>query len=219
MSNVCGTRPRPAWPGAPPQIVRTCAERDPSVSGFTLIELLFTIAALAVLVGMAIPIGGDAVDELRTAAAARYVASRIATARMDAIKRSTPVGVRFQPASSDYSFRCHADGNGNGVRTTDIVAGVDPPLGVSERLRDSFPGVWFELMPGLPDVDGVLDGRSDGVRIGTSRILTLGTDGTATSGTLYVRGRRSQYAVRVLGATGRTRVLKYDSGSRTWISH
>ena len=48
--------------------------------------------------------------------------------------------------------------------------------------------------------------------IGPAKILTMSPDGTATSGTLYLRGARSQYAVRVLGATGRTRVLKYDRG-------
>ena len=37
----------------------------------------------------------------------------------------------------------------------------------------------------------------------------MSADGTATSGTLYVRGRRVQYAVRVLGVTGRTRMLQY----------
>ena len=59
---------------------------------------------------------------------------------------------------------------------------------------------------------------TDGVRIGTAKILTMSADGTATSGTLYLQGRRAQDAVRVLGATGRTRVLKYDTGRRTWIN-
>jgi len=78
--------------------------------------------------------------------------------------------------------------------------------------------VRFGLLPGLPDVDGVADGGTEGVRIGTARMLTLSPNGTATSGTLYVQGRRAQYAVRVLGATGRTRILKYDTGAGTWIS-
>ena len=54
--------------------------------------------------------------------------------------------------------------------------------------------------------------------IGSSRILTLGPDGTATSGTLYVRGRRGQYAVRILGITGRTRVLRFHPGTGQWIT-
>ena len=67
-------------------------------------------------------------------------------------------------------------------------------------------------------MDGLRNTSTDGVRIGTPKILTISPDGTATSGTLYVQGARAQYAVRVLGATGRTRVLKYEPGSRSWVS-
>jgi hypothetical protein len=43
-------------------------------------------------------------------------------------------------------------------------------------------------------------------------------DGTASSGTVYVRGRGgAQYAVRVLGATARTRVLRYDVERREFV--
>ena len=84
------------------------------------------------------------------------------------------------------------------------------------RLR-RFPGVRFGLMPGVPDVDGAPDQvNGDGVRIGSARILTLGANGTATGGTLYVHGRRRQFAVRVFGVTGRTRVIRYDAKSRKW---
>jgi hypothetical protein len=179
---------------------------------------MLSIAVLSVMVGVAVPISTDAIDETRTAGAARYLAARIMGARMDAIKRSTAIGFRFQPTSPDYAFRVYADGNGNGVRSTDIQRNLDIALGASEQLADNFPGVRFELMSDLPDVDGVRDGRVDGVRIGTARILTISPDGTATSGTLYLRGRRSQYAVRVLGATGRTRVLQYHTGEHRWIS-
>ena len=137
---------------------------------------------------------------------------------MEAITRSTSVALRFEPASADYVFTPYADGNGNGVRAADIHRGVDPPAGVPHQLGDNFGGVRLGLLPGLPDVDGVADGSTDGVRIGTARILTMSANGTATSGTLYVQGRRAQYAVRVLGATGRTRVLKFDTGAGTWIS-
>ena len=71
----------------------------------------------------------------------------------------------------------------------------------------------------VPDIDGArITADSDGIRVGSSRILTLGPDGTATSGTLYLHGRRGQYAVRVLGATGRTRVLRFDTGTGRWMT-
>jgi prepilin-type N-terminal cleavage/methylation domain-containing protein len=186
--------------------------------GFTALETLLSVALLSVLVGIAVPLSGDVVDELRTAGAARHMAARIGRARMDAIRRATAVGFRFQTGSVDYSFRAYVDGNGNGVRTLDIQRGIDEPDGTAAQIADNFPGIRFELRPDLPDLDGVRDGRTDGVRIGAARILTMSPDGTATSGTLYLRGRRSQYAVRVLGATGRTRVLTYLSGDGTWIS-
>jgi hypothetical protein len=95
---------------------------------------------------------------------------------------------------------------------------VDVPTATSRQLASDFRGVHFGLAIGISDVDGIRNSNSDGVRIGTARILTLSPDGTATSGTLYLQGGHAQYAVRVLGATGRTRVLKYESGSRSWVS-
>jgi hypothetical protein len=44
----------------------------------------------------------------------------------------------------------------------------------------------------------------------------LSPDGSASSGTLYLGGKGGQYAVRVLGVTGRTRVLYFHPGDHTW---
>jgi hypothetical protein len=41
--------------------------------------------------------------------------------------------------------------------------------------------------------------------------------GTATAGTLHLHGQQLQYAVRVFGVTGGTRVLPYDAKTRKWI--
>jgi len=209
-------RPSPGERSEPARPRRGAAR--PTAAGFTLIEVLLAAAVATVMAGVALPLTGSAIDELRTLAAARYLAGRIVQSRMHAITRSTSVALRFEPSSPDYVFTPYADGNGNGVRAADIHRGLDPPVGVPTRLGDNFSGVRFGLLPGLPDVDGVADGSTEGVRIGTARILTMSANGTATSGTLYVQGRRAQYAVRVLGATGRTRVLKFDTGAGTWIS-
>ena len=185
--------------------------------GFSLLELLFTMAVGATLVAIAVPLAGSALDDIRAAGAARQVAARIGAARIDAVRRSTAVGIRFQPSGSDYVLTVHADGNGNGVRTAEIQSGVDYRLGLADRLGDNHPGVVFGLLPGIADLDGIT-GLSDGVRVGASRILSLSPTGGATAGTLYLHGRRAQYAVRVLGATGRVRVFQYDPGARRWNS-
>jgi prepilin-type N-terminal cleavage/methylation domain-containing protein len=186
--------------------------------GFTLIELMLAMAISVVLIGVAIPVGGDALDDMRTRAAARYLAGRIANSRLGAINRSRAIGLRFVAGTPDYEFGTFVDGNGNGVRTADIQAGTDFALEIPRRLGSDFRGVHFGLMVGISDIDGVGNTNPDGVRIGTPKILTISPEGTATSGTLYVQGTRAQYAVRVLGATGRTRLLKYESGSRSWVS-
>jgi type II secretory pathway pseudopilin PulG len=186
--------------------------------GASLIDLLFVVMLSATLTAMAVPTTASAIDEARTAAAARYVSGRIMAIRMDALRRSANVGLRFEPSGDDYLFAPFSDGNGDGVRTADIRAGVDPQLQPYERLGDRFPGVRFVLGEGVRDVDGATSAVTDGVRIGTARILTMSPDGTATSGTLYVRGRRGQFAVRILGITGRTRVLEYRVGDRRWTT-
>ena len=183
--------------------------------GYTLLEVLLTMALGATLVGIAIPLTSSATDEIRTAAAARYLATVIVSTRMDAVKRSAAVGLRFELRGGSELISLHADGNGNGVRTADILSGVDPTLGPPERLGDRHPGVQFGLLPGIADLDGGM-GLAEGVRIGVARILTLSPTGGATSGTLYLHGRRSQYAVRVLGATGRVRVFHYNPGAQQW---
>jgi type II secretory pathway pseudopilin PulG len=196
---------------------RLHAHRANADDGFTVVEILFTLVLATTVVSVAVPSTRDAIDELRTATAARYLAARLGDARISAVARSACIGLRFEAAGSDYAFGAYVDGNGNGIRSVDIGAGVDWPLGGKEALREKFPGVTLGLMPGYPDADDTGGTGSDGVRIGKAKIATMSPDGTATAGTLYLHGTRSQFAVRILGTTGRLRVLKYDPKSRTWL--
>ena len=187
-------------------------------SGFTILELLFTVAIFATVAAIALPVITDSLDSQRTVSAARYLQARVHLARLEAVKRSTSVCLKFEASGTDYAFASYVDGNGNGIRTLDIQNRVDALLMQAERLSDTFSGVRIGLMPGVPDADGALDtANGDGVRIGSARILTLGSNGTATAGTLYLHGRRQQFAVRVLGVTARTRVIRYDAKTRRWV--
>jgi prepilin-type N-terminal cleavage/methylation domain-containing protein len=186
--------------------------------GFSLLEVLLVTAIVATLAAVSIPVTAGALDELRTSMAARYLEGRIMNARATAVRRSTRIGLRFEPVGNDWRIGEYSDGNGNGVRATDIASGVDPEVAQAEFISRLFPGVGFGLHSGVPDVDGSLSTGTDGLRIGSSRLLTLGPDGTATSGTLYVRGRRGQYAIRILGSTGRTRVLRFQPGTGQWTT-
>jgi len=150
-----------------------------------------------------------AIDRIRAGAAARYLASRMALARAQAVMRSTHVALRFEEESSGISFRMFADGNGNGVRTADIAADVDSPLDTSVLLSDLFPGVAIAVSGSA---------GTDAVRLGATNLLSFTPLGTATAGSIYVRGRDgSQFAVRILGTTGRTRLEQYIERTRAWI--
>jgi prepilin-type N-terminal cleavage/methylation domain-containing protein len=173
--------------------------------GMSLIELLFVVAITGTLAAVAIPVSTSTVDEFRARSAARHVAQQIARLRTEAVKRSAFVGLRFVADGSDYRYTTYVDGNANGIRTADITGGADP------RVR-------FGIAPGVPDADNQAVNSPDGIRIGSARILSLNPNGSATPGTLYVMSPRgAQYAVRVLGATGRTRVLKFDRTTSRWV--
>jgi hypothetical protein len=175
------------------------------------------MAIVGTLAAMAVPQGLRTLDDFRTRAAARYLSALIVDARFRAIRSWNTTGLRFEPASPDYRYTSVEDGNGNGLRTAEIQRGVDRTLGEAERLDGHFAGVAFGILDNVPDADGQPANGSDGVRLGTSKILSLNGDGTATSGTLYLHGRqRTQYAVRVLGVTGRVRVLRFDFVSGRW---
>jgi prepilin-type N-terminal cleavage/methylation domain-containing protein len=187
--------------------------------GFTLLELLLAVAVLGTLLTISVPMTATALDDGRVMMAARYLEGRIMNARMLAVKRSASVALRFEPMGSGYAVAEYLDGNGNGVRSAEIAAGIDPPLAPRQFLHEQFPSVVFGLRANTPDVDDVRSSvDSDGIRFGTSRILSLSPDGTSSSGTVYLHGKRGQFAVRVLGATGRTRVLRFDTGASRWVT-
>lgn len=171
--------------------------------------MIFVAALIAVLAGVAIPQATAAVDRSRAWAATRYLWGRMALARAQAVKRSATVALRFDEQDRGITFTLFLDRNRNGLRTADIAAGIDVPLEAPVDLADLFPGVTIGAVPET----GVLDP----LQIGESRLVSFTALGTATPGTIYVRGRDgSQYAVRILGPTARTRVLRFVPTSRSW---
>jgi hypothetical protein len=112
----------------------------------------------------------------------------------------------------------YADGNRNGVLSKDIQKGVDPQISASESLRDNFSGVEFGVLQGLPAIDaGGTPPGTDPIRLGAGNSASFAPAGTSTAGSLYILGRDgSQYAVRLYGETGKTRVVRYDRRTNQW---
>src|SRR5262245_36066478 len=173
----------------------------------------------ATITAVAVPNTLATIDDSRTAAAARYVSTRLQRARMEAVSRSSSVALRVTHQSDYYEFTTYVDTNHNGVLSRDIQSGVDRAVQPPDRLGNHFPGVEFGAMPSLPAVDATSTAPgSDPIRLGSSDMVSFTPTGTATPGSLYIRGRRdAQYVVRVYGETGKTRVLKFLAGSGQWI--
>lgn len=172
---------------------------------------MFVMALLGILSAIALPHVTAGLDRSRVYAAARYVAHQCALARFEAVGRSRTVAIRVQPRQDDYEMQMFVDGNRNGVRSRDIAAGVDSPLTIPVRIGHLFPGVRFAALP------GVIGG--DPVRLSGTELLSFTPVGTATAGSLYVLGRDdTQMVVRVLGATARTRVLRWVPAEKRWVT-
>lgn len=189
-----------------------------TADGYSLVECLVVAGVVAGLLVVTVPALDRAADTLDTAAAARYLAAQVASARFDAARRQRAVAVRFR-RTAPVSFDVVADGDGDGVTAADVTAGIDPVIRQADRLEDHFPRARFGIAATVPAIDdtGVLSASDDPVRAGAADQLSLSPMGTSNGGTLYVSGRGgAQFAVRVAGVTGRARVLRFDPGRRAW---
>ena len=168
------------------------------------------MSIVAVVSAMAIPQIVVGLDRSRAVAAAHYLTQLCGAARVQAINRSAKVGLRFREQGEDHTIQAFVDRNANGVRAAEIDAGIDVPLGPPESLGTNFPGVRIGVAAGL---------GTDPVKFGASNLLEFSAVGTATPGSIFVLGKDgTQFAVRVLGATARTRLERYDSRTRKWVS-
>jgi type II secretory pathway pseudopilin PulG len=184
--------------------------RSGGAAGFTLIDALIAAAVILIVAGISIPQAGVGVDHATGRAAARFLAARMLLARTQAVGRGATVALVFERTARGVSYRAHQDGNRNGVRAAEI-GGIDPPIEDRVLLFELFPGVSIGVTPTAP--------AGDPVRLGGTNILSFTPAGTSSSGTIYLRGRDgTQWGVRTLGATGRTRVLRYEPEIREWVN-
>jgi prepilin-type N-terminal cleavage/methylation domain-containing protein len=187
--------------------------------GYSLLEVLLTITIMVIVSGAAIALAHTSVDRARAAGAANYVAGRLATARFEAVRRSAHVAIQFLEQPDGYWLQTYVDGNRNGVLTRDIERGIDTAITATERLDYHFTGITFGIQPNVTGIDPGPFNASDPIQIGGSSLLSFSPTGSCTSGTLFIHGLQGhQFAVRVLGVTGRTRVLEFSFATTTWLA-
>jgi Tfp pilus assembly protein FimT len=189
-----------------------------SDDGAALVDLLAACAVMAILASVAVPAMQASRERNEPRMAARYLAQRLQILRIQAVRRNRTVALRFDP---DVRGRmgAYADGDGDGVLERDVERGVDTAIDTETHLADYFAGVSLQVRSDVPSPDGggTLAAGSDPVRIGSTNLLSFSPLGSATSGTVYLAARAGpQMCVRVLGGTGRIRVLWFDVASGAW---
>lgn len=184
-------------------------------TGTSLVEMAIVLAVISCALGVGLPALATGADAKRTADAASFIAGQFRLARQRAIMTGRHVGVVFEDVAGEMGWRVCDDGDRDGVSRDDISAGVDRCDAPAQPLAHRFSRVRVGYLPGVPSPDGEF-GVSP-LRFGTTRMAVFTPTGTASSGTVAVCGEgRGQFAVRVSGVTGRTRVLRFDPGQGLW---
>jgi type II secretory pathway pseudopilin PulG len=185
-------------------------------AGFSSVDLLITMVSVATMAAMAVPLTARTIDATRARDAAAFIAGRIRLARQNAAATGHAVALVFDEGARGWSVRICHDGNGNGVRRADIASGRDRCQAGPWALADLFPHLSVALDPSLPGIDDDAAG-GEAIRFGRGAMASCSADGGCTPGTIFLRGASGdQYAVRVGGTTGRTRMLRFDPGTTTW---
>ncbi len=189
--------------------------------GQTLLGVLVTVAALALVAGVA-------ADRLRPAVQGRAVegAAQTLAARMRALARAAQRdgharALVFSTAGNGEPVREAYDAAGDGIRRRGVADGRDP-AGAGYRLARDHPGVRLGRPPWprireIPPAGGTIGVEEPSVRFGAGRMTVFDPAGHATAGSLFVSdGTDALCAVVVYGVTARVQVWCYERARRTW---
>jgi hypothetical protein len=188
--------------------------------GLTTAELVITTALAGVLVLIGVPIADDARRAAELSRAAAQVHGLLVRCRATAVLRSRTCAVLFDPEVGGR-WRCYVaeDGDGDGVRRSDVASGADPIVGpvLSLEAGSAGPGILDGPVPD-PSGTGTLGGDlSDPIRAGLGNIISFTARGTATPSSVYLTERaRRMVVLRVYGGTGRINRLRWQRGWSEW---
>jgi prepilin-type N-terminal cleavage/methylation domain-containing protein len=187
--------------------------------GHSLLELLVALVILGIMIGVAVPAFGTYRRRNSVVAAARELEGTLRLVRARAIARSAHAGIKFTGTGNAWSFAIYDDGDNDGIRNDDIRKGIDPIAGRPAPLMPQLHVARIGLLPYVikdPDGDPLPPGNPP-VAFNNSTICSFSPIGAGTPGSIYVTDDIGDlYCIRVLGASGRVRVLRYDAQKRKW---
>lgn len=193
--------------------------RRTDARGVALVDVMCSLAVAGILAAVAVPIVAGSLDRERAMVGAHVLAGYTQRARLEALRRAAVVALQIDVSGGRTCFRLFVDGNGNGVLQRDIDSGTDPAIGGVEWLDQHARGVALRINQTVPDIGGgpPLKPGDNPLRIGRTSIVAFSPLGSSTSGTLYLAAPQGpQVAIRLYGATGRTRVLTFNRTDYRW---
>lgn len=188
-------------------------------NGITLIELIVVVAIIGIIALCAIPAFANYRRQASVIAAGNEMRSLLREVRSRAIARGRYSGVKFVKSGKNWTYTLYDDGNGNGIYNADINKGIDRRYFGPAVVMPQFQTAAIALLPKtIRDPDGAkLLPTDPALQFGTSTICSFSPLGSGTPGTIYISdGIDNLYAVRVFGATGKVRMLRYDAGTQKW---
>ena len=190
-------------------------------SGYSFVEILVVSALLLSGTMMAIPLADGLIAGSRIRSAGHEALVAFYLARQTAIRSSRNTAVRFEPDARGFRMTLYKDGNGNGVRTAEILRGIDRPVrSVFWDRGDVTIGILQGVrVPDPSNPSKALTNAADPIRFNGSNLCSFSPLGECTPGSLYLTDRKRRMAVvRVDSRSGRIRVLYFRSGDRRWES-
>ncbi|HEX9286182.1 MAG TPA: GspH/FimT family pseudopilin [Thermoanaerobaculia bacterium] len=188
--------------------------------GFTSLELVIVLALGAALVTATAAGAFQLQASLAIRSAAAELAAAFFRARSYALTRGVAVALKFRTDGGRYEWALYRDGNGNGVRTSEIASGVDRSLGLAiPWLRgDVRPGILQDSpVPDPASPGSKLDRLDDPIRFNNSDLCSFSPVGESTPGSVYLwDGRDRMAVVRVFGRTAKIHTLYFVRGEKSW---
>jgi prepilin-type N-terminal cleavage/methylation domain-containing protein len=185
--------------------------------GHSLLELLTAIVILGIMVCVAVPAFATYRRKNSIYVAARQLETTLRFVRSRAITRSAHAGMKFTGSGSNWRFAIHDDGDHDGVRNDDIRNSIDPIAVASAPLMPQLQCARIGLLPyTIKDPDGdPLPPTKSPVEFGSSAICSFSPIGAGTPGSIYVTTDIGDlYCIRVLGTSGRVRILRYGANKK-----
>ncbi|MFN2443462.1 MAG: Tfp pilus assembly protein FimT/FimU [Thermoanaerobaculia bacterium] len=188
--------------------------------GFSTLEILTVLALVGTLVAVSVPALRSIARRAELRGAVSEIRSAIRLGRSRAIARGANSAIRFQQQQGEWMYALYDDLDGDGVRNDDIKKGVDRRAGPWHEVLS--PGASVRIaLPEFPvrdpETKKVLPPEASPVRFNASKLCSFGPNGGGTAGSIFLTDETEGVAmVRVTGATGRVRMIRYDRASETW---